>query len=85
MLLHGFWLQEVVDEEDDQLKKLRGEWGEEVHNAVKTALEEINEYNGSGRYTVPELWNFKEGRKATLKEVITFISKDMKTVKRKRT
>uniref|UniRef100_A0A1J3JCG4 Factor of DNA methylation 1 n=1 Tax=Noccaea caerulescens TaxID=107243 RepID=A0A1J3JCG4_NOCCA len=77
--------KEVVAEEDDQLKKLKGEWGEEVHNAVKIALEEINEYNGSGRYTVPELWNFKVGRKATLKEVITFISKDMKTVKRKRT
>ncbi|CAA7026053.1 unnamed protein product [Microthlaspi erraticum] len=77
--------KEVVDEEDGQLKKLRGEWGAEVHNAVKTALEEINEYNGSGRYTVPELWNFKVGRKATLKEAITFISKDMKTVKRKRT
>ncbi|CAA7020173.1 unnamed protein product [Microthlaspi erraticum] len=77
--------KEVVDEEDDQLKKLRGEWGKEVHNAVKTALEEMNEYNASGRYPVPELWNFKEGRKATLKEVITFISKDMKTVKRKRT
>ncbi|CAA7018014.1 unnamed protein product [Microthlaspi erraticum] len=37
--------KEVVDEEDDQLKKLRGEWGKEVHNAVKTALEEMNEYN----------------------------------------
>lgn len=77
--------KEVVDEDDEQLKKLRGEWGEEVHNAVKTALEEMNEYNASGRYTTPELWNFKEGRKATLKEVINFISNDIKTVKRKRT
>lgn len=75
----------MVDEEDEQLKKLKGEWGEEVHNAVKTALEEMNEYNGSGRYTTPELWNFKEGRKATLKEVITFISNDIKSLKRKRT
>lgn len=79
------WLQEVVDDEDEQLKKLKGEWGEEVHNAVKTALEEMNEYNASGRYTTPELWNFKEGRKATLKEVISFISDDIKTLKRKRT
>ncbi|KAL0704274.1 hypothetical protein Bca4012_070699 [Brassica carinata] len=76
---------EVVDEDDEQLKKLKGEWGEEVHNAVKTALEEMNEYNASGRYTTSELWNFKVGRKATLKEVINFISNDIKTVKRKRT
>lgn len=78
-------LQEVVDEEDEQLKKLKGEWGEEVHNAVKTALEEMNEYNPSGRYSTPELWNVEAGRKATLKEVISFISNDMKPAKRKRT
>ncbi|CAN8305047.1 unnamed protein product [Cochlearia groenlandica] len=77
--------KEVVDEEDEQLKKLKGEWGEEARNAVKTALEEMNEYNPSGRYATPELWNFKEGRKATLKEVITFISNDIKGPKRKRT
>ncbi|KAF8094521.1 hypothetical protein N665_0360s0025 [Sinapis alba] len=76
---------EVVDEEDEQLKKLKGEWGEEVHNAVKTALEEMNEYNPSGRYSTPELWNVEAGRKATLKEVISFISNDMKPAKRKRT
>ncbi|VVA91487.1 unnamed protein product [Arabis nemorensis] len=77
--------QEVVNEEDEQLKKLKGEWGEGVHNAVKTALEEMNEYNPSGGTTTLELWNFKEGRKATLKEVISFISNDIKTLKRKRT
>ncbi|KAJ4890035.1 Factor of DNA methylation 1 [Raphanus sativus] len=74
--------KEVVDEEDEKLKKLKGEWGEEVHNAVKTALEEVNEYNASGRYSTPELWNFEAGRKATLKEVISFIFNDMKPVKR---
>ncbi|CAN8293191.1 unnamed protein product [Cochlearia groenlandica] len=76
--------KEVVDEDDKMLKKLRGEWGEGVHNAVKTALEEMNEYNPSGRYTTPELWNFKVGRKATLKEVITFIANEIKGLKRKR-
>ncbi|CAN6907376.1 unnamed protein product [Brassica oleracea] len=76
---------EVVDEEDEKLKKLKGEWGEEVHDAVKTALEEMDEYNPSGRYSTPELWNFEAGRKATLKEVISFISNDMKPAKRKRT
>ncbi|CAH8391258.1 unnamed protein product [Eruca vesicaria subsp. sativa] len=82
---NGVWLQEVVDEEDEKLKKLKAEWGEEVHNAVKTALEELNEYNASGRYSTPELWNFKAGRKATLKEVISFNSNYMKPLKRKRT
>ncbi|XP_010497500.1 PREDICTED: factor of DNA methylation 1-like [Camelina sativa] len=81
----GGRVKEVVDEEDEQLKKLKREWGEAVHNAVKTALEEMNEYNASGRYATPELWNFKEGRKATLKEVISFISENIKTLKRKRT
>ncbi|CAH8385131.1 unnamed protein product [Eruca vesicaria subsp. sativa] len=76
---------EVVDESDEKLKKLKAEWGEEVHNAVKTALEEMNEYIASGRYSTPEIWNFEVGRKATLKEVISFISNDMKPVKRKRT
>ncbi|EFH67528.1 predicted protein [Arabidopsis lyrata subsp. lyrata] len=79
------WLHEVVDEEDEQLNKLKGEWGEEVHNEVKTDLEEMNEYNASGRYTNLELWNFKEGRKAILKEVFSFILDDIKTLKRKRT
>ncbi|KAL0683861.1 hypothetical protein Bca4012_050709 [Brassica carinata] len=32
-----------------KLKSLREEWGEDVKNAVKTALEEMNEFNPSGR------------------------------------
>ncbi|CAH8356240.1 unnamed protein product [Eruca vesicaria subsp. sativa] len=80
-------MKEVVDEEDEQLKSLREEWGEEVLEAVKTALEELNEYNPSGRYSVPALWNFKETRKATLKEVIEYMTvqiKNLKNLKRKR-
>ncbi|KAG7552071.1 putative domain XH, partial [Arabidopsis thaliana x Arabidopsis arenosa] len=79
----GEKMKEVVDEEDEKLKNLRKEWGEEVKNAVKTALVELNEFNPSGRYTVPVLWNFEQERKATLKEGIAHMIKEIKTRKRK--
>ncbi|CAJ2660908.1 unnamed protein product [Trifolium pratense] len=81
--------KEILDEEDEKLKSLKEELGDEVHDAVATALKEMNEYNPSGRYTVPELWNFREGRKASLKEGVCHLMKQWKllkpTTKRKRT
>ncbi|CDP00107.1 unnamed protein product [Coffea canephora] len=72
--------QEVIDEQDSKLKELRSQWGEGVYNAVANALLELNEYNPSGRYAVSELWNFKEGRKASLKEVIQCLAQLLKTL-----
>lgn len=74
----------MLVEDDAKLQKLKEEWGDEVYLAVVTALKELNEYNPSGRYVVPELWNCKEGRKATLKEVIAYIANHSKPAKRRR-
>ncbi|KAK4755666.1 hypothetical protein SAY87_009423 [Trapa incisa] len=77
--------EEFIDEEDEKLKNLKREWGEAVYEAVVVALKELNEYNPSGRYVTTELWNFKDNRKATQKEAISFIVKSCKSSKRKRT
>ncbi|KAF8364866.1 hypothetical protein HHK36_033153 [Tetracentron sinense] len=82
MINVGDKLQEIVDDEDEKLKALMNELGDEVCGAVKTALIETNEYNPIGRYVISELWNFKEERKATLKEGVAFMLKQWKTYKR---
>ncbi|XP_073124137.1 factor of DNA methylation 1-like isoform X2 [Henckelia pumila] len=74
----------LLKEDDERLCSLKNEWGSEVYEAVTTALTELREYNPSGCYVVPELWNFKENRKATLKEVIHYIFTRLKTLNRKR-
>ncbi|KAL5703599.1 hypothetical protein ACHQM5_022128 [Ranunculus cassubicifolius] len=77
-------IKEIIDEEDDKLKGLKTEYKDEVYDAVVKALMEMNEYNSSGRFVVPELWNFKEDRKASLKEGVEHLGKQWKTVKRNR-
>ncbi|KAD2805122.1 hypothetical protein E3N88_38499 [Mikania micrantha] len=80
-------MQEIIDEDDSDLRELKSQWGEEACNAVVNALLELNEYNPSGRYVISELWNFKEGRKAELKEVIKYLIQQLKasrSLKRRR-
>ncbi|XP_052204647.1 protein INVOLVED IN DE NOVO 2-like [Diospyros lotus] len=60
--------QEIIDEEDERLKGLKNEFGDEVYDAIVMALKEMNECNPSGRYVVPELWNYAQGRRARLTE-----------------
>jgi hypothetical protein len=81
--INGF-PQEVIDEDDEKLRNLKEEWGDEIQEAVISAFKQLNEYNPSGRYPVGELWNFKYDRKAPLKEVVSYLLKALRTQKRKR-
>ncbi|OIW09183.1 hypothetical protein TanjilG_11321 [Lupinus angustifolius] len=76
--------KEVLDEEDEKLKTLKDEFDDEVFNSVVTALKELNEYNPSGRYPVPELWNYKEGRKASLQESVGHLIRQWRASKRRK-
>ncbi|GKA80513.1 factor of DNA methylation 1-like protein [Tanacetum coccineum] len=75
---------EIIDGNDEMLKNLKAEWGTGIDDVVVAAFKEVNEHNASGAYVVSELWNFKQNRKATLKEVISYILKNIKNLKRKR-
>ncbi|GAV78265.1 XH domain-containing protein [Cephalotus follicularis] len=73
--------EQMLDEEDEKLKNLKTEFGDVVYDAVTKALQELNEFNPCGRYIIPELWNFKENRKATMKEGVNFILRQWKMLK----
>ncbi|KAG2587013.1 hypothetical protein PVAP13_5NG090200 [Panicum virgatum] len=71
--------KDVVNEDDPKLRQLWTEYGDIVCNAVKVTLRELNEYSPQGRHAVNELWNFREGRKATTAEVVNYIFEQQKT------
>ncbi|KAL8463092.1 hypothetical protein ACS0TY_033928 [Phlomoides rotata] len=75
--------QAVIMEDDEKLRELKENYGDGVYNAVTKALFEINEYNPSGRYITSELWNYDEGRRASLKEGASVLLKQLKLQKRK--
>lgn len=76
--------QGMIDESDEKLRDLKRDLGEDVYKAVTTALSEINDYNPSGRYITTELWNFTEGRKASLKEGVSYLMNLWDAQKRRR-
>lgn len=84
VVLVGEKHEEVLDENDEKLKELKNEFGEEVYDAVTRALNEMNEINPSGRYPVSELWNNNENRRASLKEGIAHLLKQWRIQKAKR-
>ncbi|KAL5747856.1 hypothetical protein ACOSP7_024872 [Xanthoceras sorbifolium] len=61
--MEGNFKEMLLDVEDETLKFLKMDYGIEVCNAVTEALLEMGE-NPRGRYTVPELWNHREKRRA---------------------
>lgn len=65
--------KEIIDEENEEMVRLKAECSEEQYHAVVTALKERNEYEINGTHPVQELWNYKEKRKASLKEGIDCI------------
>ncbi|KAL2622916.1 hypothetical protein R1flu_003121 [Riccia fluitans] len=65
----------VLDENNEDLLALKEELGEEVLKSVTTALEEIEEWNPSGRYPIHVPWNSKTNRRATLSEIIELLRK----------
>jgi hypothetical protein len=71
-------LQVVVDVDDAKLMQLRNEYDDIVFGAVTVAAAELREYSTADGYPVPELWNFGEGRKATVVEALSCIFNHLK-------
>jgi hypothetical protein len=78
-------VQEILQEDDEKLQALKEEAGQEARDVVVKALLEMNEYNPSGRYAVPVLWNFKENRRAPLDEAVDYMLKQWKLNRKKKT
>ncbi|TKY47428.1 hypothetical protein E2542_SST29488 [Spatholobus suberectus] len=76
--------KEIIRDDDEKLNGLKNDLGEGAYKAVVKALSEINEHNPGGGYLTSVLWNYKQGRRATLKEGIQFLLNQWKVLKRKR-
>ncbi|KAL6223741.1 hypothetical protein ACLB2K_002599 [Fragaria x ananassa] len=64
-------IKEIIDEEDEKLKKLKVELGNEAYDTVITALLEMKEYNPFGRYKVDAAQCYKKEAIACLEQAAT--------------
>lgn len=60
----------MIDEDDEELTKLRNEYGPLVANAVGVAALEIATWNPSGRYKISMPWDFRGDKKATMSQIL---------------
>ena len=64
----------MISKDNEKLRELKEKHGEEIYTLVTKALDEINEYKpfaeeqGGEIFGVPELWNYKADRRATVRE-----------------
>jgi hypothetical protein len=85
-----YLVYEIVYKDNEKLRELKEEQGEEIYALVTKALDEINAYRsyaeeqGGEMYGVPELWNYKADRLATVKEAIGYALEKWMSNKRKR-
>ncbi|XP_052139632.1 factor of DNA methylation 1-like isoform X3 [Oryza glaberrima] len=71
--------KEIVNVDDEKLQELKRDYGEGAHKAVMNALMEMKEYNVlADRSIAYELWNYKDGRKATLRECVEYVCNQVK-------
>ncbi|CAM0879166.1 unnamed protein product [Alopecurus aequalis] len=88
-MVHGKNM-EIISKDNEKLQELKEKHSEEIYTLVTKALDEINEYksyreeHGGQIYGVPELWNYKAGRLATVKEGIQYALEKWISNKRKR-
>ncbi|KAL5159114.1 Factor of DNA methylation 1 [Glycine soja] len=77
-------IKEVIDENDPKLLSLKNDLEEEAYVAVVTAPKELHEYhnsddaenthNSSEKQVIPEIWDYQNGRRATVTEALKYIS-----------
>ncbi|WVZ90890.1 hypothetical protein U9M48_037145 [Paspalum notatum var. saurae] len=71
--------QELLNTGDEKLQELERAWGSGARDAVVEALFEMKECGRlSDRSITYELWNYKEGKRATMRECVNYMSDQVK-------